>query len=67
MMDRAYKISFMLTAVISTLYYMISELHKDNVYIDTGITVILGIITVLLVFFISLYFRSEDKRMKKKN
>lgn len=56
----------MLSAVISILYFMINELHKDNVVIDTGIGIILAIITVLLIFFIWLYFRSEDKRIKQK-
>ena len=55
----------MLSAVISVLYFMINELHKDNVVIDTGIGIILAIITVLLIFFIWLYFRSEDKRIKQ--
>lgn len=55
----------MLSAVISVLYFMINELHEDNVVIDTGIGIILAIITVLLIFFIWLYFRSEDKRIKQ--
>lgn len=55
----------MLSAVISVLYFMINELHKDNVVIDTEIGIILAIITVLLIFFIWLYFRSEDKRIKQ--
>lgn len=44
---------------------MINELHKDSVVIDTGIGIILAIITVLLIFFIWLYLRSEDKRIKQ--
>lgn len=56
----------MLSAVISILYFMINEIHKDNVVIDTGIGIILAIITVLLIFFIWLYLRSEDKRIKQK-
>lgn len=51
--------------MISILYFMINELHKDSVVIDTGIGIILAIITVLLIFFIWLYLRSEDKRIKQ--
>ncbi|MFC2994081.1 hypothetical protein ACFODO_02110 [Acinetobacter sichuanensis] len=65
-MNKIYKTSFMLSAVISILYFMINEIHKDNVVIDTGIGIILAIITVLLIFFIWLYLRSEDKRIKQK-
>ena len=65
-MNKIYKTSFMLSAVISVLYFMINELHEDNVVIDTGIGIILAIITVLLIFFIWLYLRSEDKRIKQK-
>lgn len=64
-MNKIYKTSFMLSAVISILYFMINELHKDNVVIDTGIGIILAIITVLLIFFIWLYLQSEDKRIKQ--
>ena len=64
-MNKIYKTSFMLSAVISILYFMINELHKDSVVIDTGIGIILAIITVLLIFFIWLYLRSEDKRIKQ--
>ena len=65
-MNKAYKISFTFTAVGSFIYFMINELKADGIQVDSGIGIILAIITTLLLFFIWLYFRSEDKKVKWK-
>ena len=66
MMNKAYKISFMLTAIGSILYFMINELKADGIQIASGVSIILAIVVALLLFFIWLYFRSEDKKVKQK-
>ena len=63
-MNKAYKISGTFTAVGSFIYFMINELKADGIQVDSGIGIILAIITTLLLFFIWLYFRSEDKKVK---
>ena len=65
-MNKAYKISFTLTAIGSVLYFMINELKADRIQIDSGVGIILAIVVALLLFFIRLYFRSEDKKVKQK-
>lgn len=65
-MNKTYKISFILTAVVSAIYYMIKDLQQDNMSIDLGTGVILGIVATLITLVCWLYLRSEEKKYLNK-
>ena len=65
-MNKTYKISFILTAVVSAIYYMVKDIHQDNMSIDLGTGVILGIVATLITLVCWLYLRSEEKKYLNK-
>ncbi|MFW1851491.1 hypothetical protein ACG9XR_13100 [Acinetobacter guillouiae] len=65
-MNKTYKISFVLTAVVSAIYYMVKDLQQDNMSIDLGTGVILGIVATLITLVCWLYLRSEEKKYLNK-
>lgn len=64
-MEKSYKISLMISAVTTILFFLIYKLRQDQVNIDVGICVIVAFILGLVILSICMYFRSEEKRIKQ--
>lgn len=65
-MNKSYKISFILSAMVSIVFFMAKELEQDGIRIDFGIGMILGFFALLIIIACYLYLRSEEKRYLSK-
>lgn len=65
-MNKSYKVSFILSAMVSIVFFMAEELKQDGIRIDFGIGVILGFFALLIVIACYLHLRSEEKRYLSK-
>ena len=61
-MSKTYKVSFILSAMVSIVFFMAEELKQDGIRIDLGVGVILGFFALLIIIACYFYLRSEDKR-----
>ena len=66
MKDKSYKISFVVSAMASIVFFMAKELQQDGIRIDFGIGVILGFFALLIIIACYFYLRSEEKRYLSK-
>lgn len=64
MKDKSYKISFVVSAMASIVFFMAKELEQDGIHIDFGIGVILGFFALLIIIACYFYLRSEEKFKK---
>lgn len=64
MKDKSYKISFVVSAMASIVFFMAKELQQDGIRIDFGIGVILGFFALLIIIACYFYLRSEEKFKK---
>ena len=65
-MNKTYKVSFILSAMVSIVFFMAEELKQDGIRIDLGVGVILGFFALLIIIACYLYLRSEEKRYLSK-